>query len=424
MREPSDRPDDHASIRNPSMSSSRLNIGLRQLLDLPLDEFFGRVWEQEPRLARGAIARTRAEILTLDDFEALMVSPASGLSIVEGFMARPVATTDEPGRLALAYDAYHRRCTLLQSGLQRHWLPLAEVCRDVENEMLAHGLPLAEGVGANAYLTPGHAQGFDIHYDNHCALVLQLEGTKRWTVFAPRDELPVARCTRKIPRRELAPPLFEIQLAPGDVLYVPRGFPHCAAAEDESSLHVTLSLRAMTWAEAIHAVCESDPAFRHSIMLAPRGAAMDAQAYCVRELLPRLARIDVQAAMERRLAEARTRLAPLPHAGLRAIDAARTLALDTLVVRTPRVICSASIDGDEALLRFAGAALRLPVQMFPVFEFIARYREFSPDMLPAVGSTYDRVLLVQGLVKRGLLYPKETGLPRQSREIDMFEEAM
>lgn len=49
---------------------------------------------------------------------------------------------------------------------------------------LAEGLGYALGlsVGANLYVTPRGSQGLQEHYDDHCVLVLQLAGQKKWTV--------------------------------------------------------------------------------------------------------------------------------------------------------------------------------------------------------------------------------------------------
>ena len=42
--------------------------------------------------------------------------------------------------------------------------------------------------GCNVYLTPADSQGFSPHYDDIDAFILQLEGKKRWKVYAPRSE--------------------------------------------------------------------------------------------------------------------------------------------------------------------------------------------------------------------------------------------
>lgn len=208
-------------------------IGFAQLLGLSdCDWFFENVWECEPRLVSGAIEGSKDRIMTLDDFEALLTSSIPGenvgSSVVEAGVARMLDGRGSE-RLLLVEEAYRKRCTILQSGLQLRWVPLARICQDIENQFFIRGVPLAEGVTANSYLTPAHSQGFDLHYDNHCAIVLQLHGSKKWTIFAPVDELPVERCTRPILLQELDAPLMETRLCAGDVLYIPRGYPHSAA---------------------------------------------------------------------------------------------------------------------------------------------------------------------------------------------------
>lgn len=41
-------------------------------------------------------------------------------------------------------------------------------------------------VGINVYLTPPNSQGFAPHFDDIEAFVLQIEGKKRWKLYAPR----------------------------------------------------------------------------------------------------------------------------------------------------------------------------------------------------------------------------------------------
>ena len=43
----------------------------------------------------------------------------------------------------------------------------------------------------NAYITPPENQGFAAHYDTHDVFVLQVAGSKRWTIHAPVLEHPL-----------------------------------------------------------------------------------------------------------------------------------------------------------------------------------------------------------------------------------------
>ncbi|KAL3775595.1 hypothetical protein ACHAW5_003498 [Stephanodiscus triporus] len=138
-------------------------------------------------------------------------------------------------------------------------------------------------VGSNAYLTPLHSQGFAPHYDDVDVFILQLEGYKRWRVYAPmnkRETLPRIS-SRDYTEKEMEDEelLMDVILGPGDVLYLPRGWIHQAETVsrpssssskikgDRHSLHLTISaMQNWCWAdfldllmpEALESVASSD----------------------------------------------------------------------------------------------------------------------------------------------------------------------
>lgn len=390
-----------------------LQIGLLRLLGVrTLDEFLENIWERRTRITQGAIKDSLAEILTQEQFEFLSAGVTagteSGLNIVEGHVARPLTHNGrDSSRLEAVFDAYRRGCTLLLSGLQTRWPPITTICRAIENELISHSIPLAEAVSANAYLTPANSQGFGIHYDNHCALILQLHGRKRWTVFRPMEELPVTRCEQIMPRDQLGTPVLETDLVAGDVLYIPRGFPHFAASADTSSLHLTLSLRTMIWLEVIEALCRADAAFRQSVRPSSPGA-LTAQEHFQLELIPKFVGMRVADFLRDLLLECLAGLSPLPNGRFRAIDETASVACDTPVFRAPLVTCVSSEEDGQAVLRFPGGTLRLPAVMKPVFDFVAQNRQFTARELPPVGATYDAEEFTRILIRKGLVCPRET----------------
>lgn len=119
-------------------------------------------------------------------------------------------------------------------------------------------------VGANAYLTPPNvAQGFAPHYDDIEAFCLQLEGYKRWKVYAPlnkAERLPRTSST-DYSTAELkdVEPAMDVTLGPGDLLYMPRGWIHqaCTLPEGDGgkklhSLHLTVSaMQQWAWADLL-----------------------------------------------------------------------------------------------------------------------------------------------------------------------------
>jgi ribosomal protein L16 Arg81 hydroxylase len=96
--------------------------------------------------------------------------------------------------------------------------------------------------------------GFDLHYDDHDTLILQVHGRKHWKVYEPTRLHPL----NKEQDIETAhppggAPSWDGVLEDGGMLYMPRGWWHVACPLDEASLHLTVGLshptgvRMLTW---------------------------------------------------------------------------------------------------------------------------------------------------------------------------------
>jgi hypothetical protein len=133
--------------------------------------------------------------------------------------------------------------------------PLAGVCLET---IEAFDLPAA----LNMYLTnPGQQLSAPPHTDRQDVFVLQTQGQKRWRVFSPpapgvrAQADPFARGKGKdeLSLAELSAPLIDTVLSPGQVLYVPAGFPHTTdttqGIQDTSSpsVHLTVGLDTHVW---------------------------------------------------------------------------------------------------------------------------------------------------------------------------------
>ena len=110
-------------------------------------------------------------------------------------------------------------------------------------EAVCAALAKALGVrtSANLYASWRAENGLPLHWDHHGVLVLQLAGRKHWTVHAPTRPEPLEGDAFVPPPGDAAP-LWQGLLEDGDVLYLPRGFPHVASALDGPSLHLTVAL--------------------------------------------------------------------------------------------------------------------------------------------------------------------------------------
>jgi ribosomal protein L16 Arg81 hydroxylase len=96
-------------------------------------------------------------------------------------------------------------------------------------------------VQVNAYAGWRTSHGFDLHWDDHDVLVLQVAGRKQWKVYGATRRFPLARDIE----RNVEPPaevLWEGLLQDGDLLYIPRGWWHVATPLDEPTLHLTVGV--------------------------------------------------------------------------------------------------------------------------------------------------------------------------------------
>jgi bifunctional lysine-specific demethylase and histidyl-hydroxylase NO66 len=143
-----------------------------------------------------------------------------------------------------ALALYASGATLVLQGLHRIWPPLIDFARRL-------GADLRRPLQVNAYLTPPQSQGFSTHYDTHDVFVLQIDGTKRWRIHEPVLADPLEQQAwggraDEVAATAAGEPALDVVLAPGDALYLPRGWLHAAEAQGVRSLHLTFGVRAMT----------------------------------------------------------------------------------------------------------------------------------------------------------------------------------
>ena len=118
------------------------------------------------------------------------------------------------------------------------------VVRSMADE-IAKGLSARTGV--NAYISPRRKDAQDLHADDHEVLVLQLHGTKRWTIGSSVVKGMVASNLFKIDHEPLKrharnhDRFQAVDLNPGDLLYLPRGMFHQATSISPISIHLTFS---------------------------------------------------------------------------------------------------------------------------------------------------------------------------------------
>ncbi|MET7640477.1 cupin domain-containing protein [Streptomyces sp. NPDC005438] len=109
---------------------------------------------------------------------------------------------------------------------------------DVRHRVAAFQNELAMVTTAYAFVTPAESTGLSFHRDASHVVAWQLEGTKKWTVVRPEPGVNPDAGLEPEPRGEH----FEFTLSPGDVLYLPHGWPHRATTGEGGSTHLTFTL--------------------------------------------------------------------------------------------------------------------------------------------------------------------------------------
>ncbi len=309
--------------------------------------------------------------------------------------------------------------TIVLQGLHRIWPPLIEFAGALATE-------LGHPVQVNAYVTPSGSQGFSAHYDVHDVFVLQVAGTKRWRIHEPvlvdplRNE-PWESRRAAVASRAAEPPLIDEVLAPGDALYLPRGYLHAAEALGEVSAHLTVGVHPVTRqaiVEALAGLVLEDPVLRTSLALgvdvaSPDEIRADVTA-TVEAVTARLASVDpmhVARALARRVLPSNrpAPIAPIAQtAALTRIDATTTVAARRHLRRALRR------DGDEVVVSLGDRTLRLPATSARAVAVLLDGASCRIDALPGLDLA-DAVTLVRRLVREGVVVVVTGPVPEDSR---------
>jgi ribosomal protein L16 Arg81 hydroxylase len=235
---------------------------LAALLDpIAPKDFFDQHWEQKPLHVRRDSLTHYASVLTGEDLDRILSTgdlryPALQLARGGSYFPADAYTRDvKHGTEVFAgvpdldkvITEYRSGTTIVLPALHRSSPPLGKACAALEAYF-------DHAVHANAYLTPGRAVGFSPHYDTHEVFVLQIAGRKHWRVYEPPLKLPHRTQPFSPIGYVLPPPLFELELLPGDLLYLPRGYVHSALTSESHSAHVTIGVTVYTWVELLSEV--------------------------------------------------------------------------------------------------------------------------------------------------------------------------
>ena len=243
---------------------------------LTREMFFLQKWEQQPALLRSTVL---AETISLS--KKRLISFMRRMSETEASLHMRVARSGGPigcggrGDGRACVTVYKEGGTLILNGAE---VIFPRILTLVQQWKLVFGTY----AHANLYVTPAGQRGFGYHSDSTDVFVIQLEGRKQWQVCdvvplhlgmpqhgTVHHFFPGEDNSKGTAGEELSPNLRRLLsscrphlLKKGDVLYLPAGTVHSAAAtQEESSLHLTLGVARVhhqfAWAGVMQRLLES-----------------------------------------------------------------------------------------------------------------------------------------------------------------------
>jgi hypothetical protein len=249
--------------------------------------------------------------------------------------------------------------TLVLDAVQELVDPVADLAASLEHD-------LRERVQVNLYAGWGKTHGFDVHWDDHDAFILQISGRKRWRLHGSTRPAPLYRDVEPPPQPP-AEPIADFMLEAGDALYVPRGHWHDVSAVGEESLHITIGFNPATGIDLVTWLADQlrvNEAFRRDL---PRFATAEDRTRRAAELRAGLHELLTPDVVDRFLMDRDAQAPALPRLGLPWAATADLLPSDdTAGVRllTPRAVLNRG-DATVTLLaagsRFVFAAAAEPV---------------------------------------------------------------
>lgn len=138
--------------------------------------------------------------------------------------------------------------TLVLDAVDELHPPITELAQNLEFALRCR-------IQVNMYAGWRRSRGFDLHYDEHDVIVLQVSGRKEWKVYPVTHEHPLPGDSHTKHQRP-EKPVWEGMLNEGDMLYLPRGWWHVAIPLDEPTLHVTVGLHKKTGADFLSWLAE------------------------------------------------------------------------------------------------------------------------------------------------------------------------
>lgn len=389
------------------------NREFRPSLDWLIDptskqQFFQEYWEARPLVVKRRQQDYFASLLSLDEVDrALTTLDRKYPDVVLKDARREVTAKDYATGSALdiagVYQLFAGGSTITLAFLDTVLPSLALFCRSLESEL---SFPMQ----ANIYLTPPGAQGAKPHYDTHDVFVLQIAGSKKWTIYGTPVELPLPGQDFDASIHAIGPPALEFELEAGDVAYIPRGVAHDAHSTETVSLHITAGVLRYTWADLLlEVVAEAslgNPAFRKSLPpgFARQGFDRAPARETLRNLLERVREsADLDAALDGFVDEFVASCPPLLRGQMAQMQLLDQLTVHSVVGARAGGIFRLLENEQTLSIDCCGRRITLPLYARDAAQFALTTPNFQISELPGPLDDAGKVTLIRRLIREGLV---------------------
>ncbi|WP_265528657.1 JmjC domain-containing protein [Sphingomicrobium marinum] len=269
---------------------------------------------------------------------------------------------------------------------------------------------LFSGMADTVVFWSGQGAEAPVHDDEYDVIAIQLLGKKKWYVSREEASLrnpwrigtPVPEIGRK----------SEIDVEPGDMLYLPRGTVHTVSTPSEESIHLSIAFNPVTVRDAMQAaldyLSDEERFLRENASgrgdAVARGGAMAPLEDRVREGLDRLveaAKSDdfIRTAMRYRQSRL---IGDMPK-----LDKGKPVMVDpdTIVRHSPTAVAALLVNGEHVDFAQPGEHILVNAAVEQSLRFIADHAQFRVGDIPGPVDDQVRVALVQRLIASGFLVP-------------------
>ncbi|MBV9340898.1 MAG: hypothetical protein JO159_08415 [Acidobacteria bacterium] len=377
------------------------------------EAFLSKYWEAEPLVVRRKQKDYFSSLLSVEEVDrAITTLNLTYPNITLKNAQKEVTASDYTAGngaldVAAVYQLFSEGSTIVLAFLDTMVPTLTALCRGLEKQF---SFPLQ----ANAYLTPARAQGAKYHYDTHDVFVLQIAGSKRWTMYGTPVQLPLRNQDFDSKMHGRGPATMEFELEAGDVAYIPRGVVHDARSSDDLSLHITVGILCYRWADLLLEFTAdaslTDAAFRKGL---PPGFTCQEfdERYAqkiLKELLDRLAkRSESGCAVASILGRFREQwisaCPPLLRGQIDQIAMLDQITMDTVVGARPSVVSSIQTDASSISIYTFGRKISLPLNAGEAARVALDKPRFVVRDLRGDLDDNGKLVLVRRLIREGLL---------------------